>query len=207
MTDPRRTPAGVPTGGQFTTSPRPEGALALASPNQVAIDAAVAEAKRTGRFVPVLGIGHDEVDPGQHGSSCGDTSLGVEPSRRRTWATGSDDEPFATVTETFYVIGRRDGENHDLDYDAWNEARAEVDAGTIRDDGFSARIHYGVERQTDWIAHTDADDPGGTEVRSECAYAAGSAISYTTLERAEGAARGSARHINWERDYAPENWK
>jgi hypothetical protein len=107
---------------------------AYADLSAMAVLNAIAEAKRTGK--PAL-IAHPvpdriDLDEQRTGSMAGDYSVGAEPSIRYTWATGDDNEPFITVTETAWVSARLeldepdpalDGGNHDLDYEAWEAAK------------------------------------------------------------------------------------
>lgn len=248
-----RTPAGVPTGGQYATTERAAAGVALATTHSEVL-AAIAAAKADGKPVRIndhampgsyFADGQNygaNFDPGVNSSVCGDYSLGDEPSNRATWATGNDDEPFISVTETAYVIARRDGDDHDLSYDDWTEtaarleraeqadaeadgiypgiehltdndrARANLDIDRLRRLAAEIReeegtVRYGVESATEWVAHTEYDDPGGTESRSDYQHEAGDARYFDSLEAAGAVATSRVSNPDWDRDYSPENWK
>lgn len=209
MIDPQRTPAGVPSGGQFATGQKAEGTVALAArTDPAAVAAAVAKAKVTGRPVAIPGVEHNGF-MAEDGHSCGDTSLTIEPSNRQTWATGNDQEPFISVTSTSYVVARLNDGDRDLDYDDWVDHLRAVKREQDRVGGDPAAlgtVRYAVENRTEWVAHHVVDEPGGTEIRSDYTYEHGSALNYLSLATAEAVAQNTARNEDWTH-YAPENWK
>lgn len=150
----------------------------------------------------------DQYDDGTTGSVCGDYSLGAEPSNRAVWQVGPD--RFVTVTETYFVTGRRDSDAWDLDPNDVDDALAAVAAWdeTPEDDRTGDApepVRFSVDGQTEWILCTDPDDPGGTEITSDYEYDAGSVLYYETVESAEREARRLARAFD-PADYSPEYW-
>ena len=67
-------------------------------------------------------------------------------------------------------------------------------------------LRYAREEMTEWITHTDVNDPGSSEVRSEYEHGDGSSTTFDTLADADAASR---RHVEWLQPgmYAPENYK
>lgn len=222
MTNINRVHPGVPTGGQFAASEKGAAsgvALTEADPNRhPQVLAAVAKAKRTG--APVLlpdidGVTGPAFDDGEHGGTCGDYSVGKEPSMRFTWATGNDDIPFVSATTTYWVSARsahRDGDIVDLEADEVDEAVAARREWEDQVETSSTvppkvpQVRFAVEEAIEWLAHTDVADPGGTEINSHYEAGEGDALTYSSLEAAERRATGLAKSERAER-YSPENWK
>lgn len=125
--------AGVASGEALGVALMEHDSSPYADLSAMAVLDAIAEAKRTGKpaLVAHPSVNRIDLDEQRTGSMAGDYSVGAEPSIRYTWATGNDDEPFITVTETAWVSARleldepdpaADG-NHDLDYEAWEAAK------------------------------------------------------------------------------------
>lgn len=197
-------------GGKYATKVHNEaGDIALVDPpggfNPDTVAAAIAQARETGE--PVL-ISHPDgfqYDDGAGGCTAGDYSISIEPSVRATWATGRDDEPFISCTETAYVTAMdRNDNNRELDYDDLAEAiKANAEA---RESGLEAPhdVAFSRDFQTGWSAHTDLDDVGGSEVRADYEHQTGD-LYYYTVEDAEAAARNSVKSETFE-DHHPEYW-
>ena len=136
-------------------------------------------------------------DPGENSSTCGDYSLGAEPSSWRTWALGKADEPFVRITATYFVraqVRDEDGSHGDyLDVSDYDDA--------IRD---RKRLDFSVECQTEFLHFSDLDDPGGSEVRCDYDYSSGSDLFYHSLADALAVATRKARGEDWD-NYYPEN--
>ena len=145
-------------------------------------------------WVVKLGGYYDDM----YGSSCGDYSVGTEASNSCTWMSGVPGEPYVTATVYYYV-------------EAWLGTPAagddqQLDAGQVEEyDGDPEMLAFGVTERAMWLAHTDLDDPGGTEVDSDIDDTSTSHW-FRTLEEANACARQLARNENWA-EYYPENWR
>lgn len=206
-----RVPAGVPTGGQFAATAKAEASTVLADPaTHPLVLAATEQARATGkpiRLPDIDGITSHGAQVDASGTSCGDYSVGAEASNRMTWATGDPDEPFITATTTYYITARTEGGSEDLDYDDMAEQQAAIAAweNAGREGDEPELLRFGVDEQTEWIAHTDPSDPGGTEVRADYVPGPGYAYAVRELDRAEEIAANLANNEDWDH-YAPEHW-
>ncbi|KQP62882.1 hypothetical protein [Nocardioides sp. Leaf285] len=203
--------------GTFATQHRPEAPLDLSGPQPSGTDprvlAAIAEAKATGS--PVLidnAATTGDYDPDAEGVGVGvggDCSLGAEPSNRLTWAIPDDERPFVSITQTAFIVGRRDSDLYDLDYSDWQEAtkafeewcaKPEHERRAIEEldegDSIPLPVRYAVEDLTEVVTHTDIADPGGTEVDYTHERGSGSGLTYDSLAAAEAVARGRMRSMN-----------
>lgn len=145
---------------------------------------------------PIVRISPVEEDP--NGACCGDYSVGMEASKRITWLTGEPDAPWLTLTVTYYVsawsLSRTEG----------NKQLTDLDLEEITKDG---EVGWEVCVQQEWIAHTDLDDPGSSEVDSRYVYESdGNPDWLDTQEQATEYAIAQAGDNNWHL-WVPENWK
>jgi hypothetical protein len=142
---------------------------------------------------PIVSIGGYYEDP--NGSTGGDFSIDLETSNSCTWLAVDGVAPFVTLVSTYYVAAfliATDGELIELDTSTYEDAD-------------QAAVKYTVTGVREWVAHTDRDDPGSSEVASDIAYENDLLTNWATLEEARQLARAWARDELWHLWY-PENW-
>ena len=252
-------------------------------------------------YTPVLNAEDQNVWQDEYGSSCGDRSVGIEASVRRTWSTGNPEAPYITVTPTYYVEAYREAEdveyNHNvrkalrtgveidrleeeayeaeesgdfetpvengeavrklntelaelerktadgpqvdpsesrwMDYSEWEEHKSQrdlahesrvqaqnIESGLDQLDGEDrekaqaeaerlvryadglemenpGRLRYAVKSQTEWVVHSDRQDPGSSEIASDYVYDDGADVWIDSPEKADEAAIAAARNFDW----------
>lgn len=187
-----------------STSLNPSASLSPRGPDAQAIAACVDQARTTGEpvLIPASALGTASVwlDEACSGSNLnGDYSIGAEPTCTHTWATGEDRAPFITITEQTYVVARFDGGDNELSWDEMNEGQEDLAAWEkmtdeqrqvrLADHDAPKKLLYGVEQTTEILIHTDATDPGGSELGSEYENQDGYPTFQHTLDDANAVAR------------------
>ncbi|WP_248581581.1 hypothetical protein [Nocardioides sp. InS609-2] len=165
---PDRIAAGVPTGGQFATSPRGEASgVALAERPLMNAEEARLIALAEGRPVRVSPRPDGYYD--ETVQAAGDASLGIEPSVFSTWAMPSHDEPFVSAEVRTFVTAHLDGQlgTPRLDYSDWEEIVDRLDAARAAEEKASALETLGG------VVHPDHHQDVRDEIQQLRRYADG----------------------------------
>ena len=192
------------------------------------------ERRRGDPFVRIESLA-DEVTLDINESAGGDNTVAGDASFRRTWATGNPDFPYISATQTYYAVSYivddssaralTATEHKDrIDADAKlvkltehaKRARArgrdlratvlEAEAQAIRDEN-PGELRYAVEAETEWLAHTDRDDLGISELWSDYVYEDVGDVWIGSLPDARAVLQSKARTAEktWHQDFTPQN--
>lgn len=143
------------------------------------------------------------------GESDNENRIGKEFSRRITWENGEGQ--FVSLTSTVFLNGRvldKQGKTvRDADYEDVNLPffHGVMDLDNYEDDQLFLEVWEWGEDE--WILHTDPEDIGGTEVRSD--YESNDSIGYlwpTNLQDAYAKLQAYISNENYFDGYAPENF-
>ena len=96
------------------------------------------EVARDNPYTPVLNAEDQNVWQDEYGSSCGDRSVGIEASVRRTWSTGNPEAPYITVTPTYYVEAYREAEDVEYDHSVRRSLRLDGEIDRLEDEAYEA---------------------------------------------------------------------
>jgi len=154
-------------------------------------------------------ISVESADEIEVGVSDNENRIGKEFSRRITWENAEGQ--FITLTSTVFLLGRvldKNGETvRDADHEDENLPffHGVMDLDNFKDDQLFLEVWEWGEDE--WILHTDLEDVGGTEERSQ--YESIDSIGYlwpTNLQDAYKKLHAYISDDNYFDGYVPENF-